>query len=70
MELTKVESSNINSVGYDNEDLLVKYNSGTVYRYKKVPKNIYEEFIKAESKGRYMNSNIKGKYEYLREVIK
>lgn len=70
MELIKVDSSNIGRVGYQNGDLLVEYKSGTLYRYKKVPRTIYEEFINAESKGRFMNSNIKNKYDYLREEIK
>ena len=37
------------------------------------PKSVYdmthEEFVKAESKGRFMNSSIKGKYEYKREFL-
>ena len=68
MELKEVLSSNIKAVGYENEELLVEYLSGTKYRYKNVPKELYEEFINAESKGRFMNSNIKGKFEYERAL--
>jgi len=64
MNLTEVNSSNINKVGYDNNDLLVEYKSGVLYKYLNVPKKLYEEFLNSESKGRFMNSNIKGKFEY------
>lgn len=67
-----VESSNINKVGFklyedvENGDLFVEYKSGTKYSYKNVPIKKYHEFIAAESKGRYMNSEIKNKYKYER----
>jgi len=64
MNLTEVNSSNINKVGYDNNDLLVEYKSGVLYKYLNVPKKLYEELLNSESKGRFMNSNIKGKFEY------
>jgi len=66
MQLREVNSSNISKIGYENDTLLVEYKSGTQYRYKNVPTTLYEEFLKAESKGRFMNSNVKGKYEYER----
>lgn len=64
----EVKSSNIKAIDYEKNDLLVEYLSGTKYRYKNVPKELYEEFINAESKGRFMNSNIKGKFEYERAL--
>lgn len=64
MELREVLSSNIRKVGYDEGDLIVEYLSGTKYKYKKVPKEIYEAMLEADSKGRFMNNSIKGKYEY------
>ena len=66
MQLREVNSSNISKIGYENDTLLVEYKSGTQYRYKNVSTTLYEEFLKAESKGRFMNSNVKGKYEYER----
>lgn len=61
-----VESSNISRIAYDdiNEALYVKYKQGTEYRYLNVPKKIYEDLSNAESKGSYMNSQIKGKFEF------
>ena len=66
MELRKVKSSNIDSVGYENENLYIQYQSGAIYKYKNVPKIIYESLMDSDSKGRYMNSSIKTKFEYER----
>jgi len=66
MELKKVKSSNIDSVGYENENLYIQYQSGAIYKYKNVPKVIYESLMDSDSKGRYMNSSIKTKFEYER----
>lgn len=63
MKMIEVQSSNIKKVGYDKNNLYVEYNSGT-YEYTQVPKQLYEDLLKAESKGRFMNENIKGKYIY------
>jgi hypothetical protein len=67
MERQKVVSSNIGAVGYDgtNQILEVQFTSGKVYQYSGVPKEIYENMLQAESKGRYFASNIRntgGKY--------
>lgn len=64
MELREVLSSNIRKVGYNEGDLVVEYLSGTKYRYKKVPREIYEAMLESDSKGRFMNNSIKGKFEY------
>lgn len=59
-ELKPVESSMIKAVGYDPEThvLEVVFNSNQTYRYKGVPPEVYEELMAAESKGRYMLSEI------------
>lgn len=66
MKLRKVKSSNIESVGYENENLYIQYQSGAIYKYKNVPKVIYESLIDSDSKGRFMNSEIKNKYLFER----
>ena len=65
MQKVKVVSSNVVAVGYNNNDLYVDYKSGS-YVYKDVPKTIYEALLKAESKGKYLWAQVKGKYDYLR----
>lgn len=64
---TPVESSNIISVGYDEttSSMYVNYPSGT-YKYDGVDKSVYESFLTSTSKGRFMNENIKGQYNYSR----
>jgi len=58
-------SSNIISISYtNNNSLLVLFKNGGEYIYKAVPKEIYEEIVKAESAGKYLTSAVKGKYEY------
>jgi len=60
MQLIQVESSMIYAVGYDEESqtMEVVFNSGGVYRYFDVPKDIYEGLLAAESKGRYMRAHV------------
>jgi len=66
-----VESSNINSIGYDleNEILEVKFNHGSVYQYFGVPENVYEELMNADSHGKYFSANIRNNYEYQKNII-
>ena len=65
IQFTQVKSSNIISIGHDGTNLYVNYKSGT-YKYENVDKSVYESLISSESKGRFMNENIKGKYNYSR----
>jgi len=65
MDRATVISSNIRSVGYDptSSILEVEFNSGSIYQYLDVPESEYEGLMNADSKGRYLNRNIKGRYE-------
>jgi hypothetical protein len=65
IQFTQVQSSNIISVGHDGTNLYVKYKSGT-YVYENVDKSIYESLLNSDSKGKFMNENIKGRYNYSR----
>lgn len=64
MEFTSVESTNIDGVHYDDQAaaFTVKFKNGGVYRYEGVSAPIYQEFMDAESKGKYLNSTIKGNF--------
>lgn len=66
MKRVSVSSSNISSIGYDEESntLEIEFNSGAVYQYFDVPLNIYEEIIAAGSKGQYFAQFIKGFFRY------
>ena len=62
MEMIKVVSSNVRAVGYYDNDLYVDYDSGT-YVYYEVPEAIYASLLKAESKGKFMHAEVKGKFK-------
>ncbi len=60
MNLIKVDSSMIYAVGYDEEAqiLEVVFKRTGVYRYRNVPKNVYEGLLASDSKGSYMRDMI------------
>jgi hypothetical protein len=62
------ESSNIDRIRYDipKQELTVVFKNGGAYRYNKVPGSIYESFVVSDSKGKYLNSEIKGKFEFMK----
>ncbi|MCA7000041.1 KTSC domain-containing protein [Dickeya solani] len=68
MNRQSVVSSNISSVGYDSDDLVleIEFNNGAIYQYFDVPENVFQELINAGSVGGYLASHIKGHYRYSR----
>ena len=62
----RVKSSNVHSIGYDNEKeiLQVEFLNGSVYEYYEVPEIIFNEFMAATSKGKYGNRYIFYSYHY------
>ena len=66
--MVAVESSNIESVGYDEstETLYVTFKNGSTYKYDKVPFWKFTELVDADSVGKYLNAEIKGQHEYSR----
>ncbi|AZA91313.1 KTSC domain-containing protein [Chryseobacterium sp. G0162] len=59
-------SSVINHFIYfpETEIIRIFYQSGAVYDYFKVPSHIAEDFGKASSKGKFLNSVIKRRFSY------
>lgn len=57
-------STVIASYKYDEKEqvLTIRFVTGLVYRYKKVPTIEYKNFCAAFSKGTYFNKHIKGYY--------
>lgn len=68
MNRTPVTSSNIASIGYDpgSMTLEVEFKNGAVYQYFDVPDAVYQEFMRADSKGQFLARNIKHNYRYVR----
>ncbi len=66
MKRQKVSSSNLASIGYDedNQILEIEFNHGGVYQYFDVPEDVYEDLMNADSHGKYFVANIKDDYEY------
>lgn len=66
-EMHYVDSSNVEAIGYesDTQTLYVRFlNSGDTYVYYNVAQWVFSEFMQADSKGRYLNTNIKGRHDY------
>ena len=64
VEMIPCESSNVEGYGYDskNKQLWIAFKGNKVYRYDGVPKEICNELHLAESKGKYVSSNIRNKF--------
>ena len=62
----KVQSSTISEINYDGKLLTITFNNGSEYVYEGVSVKIYEDFSKAESKGKYFHENINYRYNYSR----
>ena len=63
MRRVPVESSSIDSVGYEKDVLEVRFRNGGLYQYFDVPEAMYELLMGAASKGRFFNRQIRGRYE-------
>ena len=65
-EMNFVDSSNIEAIGYDagTLELHVRFlKSGETYVYYAVEEWRYQDFMRADSKGLYLNANIKPLYQ-------
>ena len=68
MRRKAVESTTVRSIGYDvrSKVLEVEFQSGTVYQHFDVPEAVHEEFLAADSKGKYFNLEIRDEYRFVR----
>lgn len=69
MERQYVSSSNIASIGYDSDSMIleIEFLRGAVYQYYDVPQSIYDGLMAADSHGKYFAAYIKkGGYRYVR----
>jgi len=67
MNRTAVENSSLfKSVGYDpaSETLEVEFSRGAIYQYSGVTAQDWNEFCRAESKGKHFSEHIRGKFEH------
>lgn len=60
-----VISSSIEKIAYDYDNLILKivFNGGAIYNYNYVPVELYEDFKRAESAGKFFYKEVRGQYE-------
>lgn len=60
MEMIPVSSSNHVAAGYDSNQatLRIEFKNGNIYEYYDVPQYIWDEYLAADSKGKYAHQNI------------
>lgn len=69
MERSRVSSSNIASIGYDNmtQVLEVEFLNGSIYQYRGVPRQVFEGLMSAPSHGSFLDTFVKkAGYPYAR----
>lgn len=66
MKRTQVKSSNLISIGYDEDTktLEIEYHNGGVYQYFNVQPKVYARIMVAPSIGRFFHQVIKPNYSY------
>ncbi len=66
MERKPVTSSNIASIGYDENTstLEIEFLNNAIYQYFDIPQHVYDGIMSADSHGQYLAQNIKGTYRY------
>ena len=64
MDWAPLESSVLTAVAYshDEHSLYLEFRSGAIYRYFDFPLHQYDEFLAADSKGRYFSLHIRDRY--------
>ncbi|MDB6150699.1 MAG: hypothetical protein JWQ44_2147 [Chthoniobacter sp.] len=61
-----VKSTSLASMGYNEpaRALELEFRTGAIYRYEAVPPIVFEEMLKAASKGRYFSEKVRGKFRF------
>ncbi|HXJ43186.1 MAG TPA: KTSC domain-containing protein [Bryobacteraceae bacterium] len=68
MDWHPLESKLLASSAYDagKHTLYLRFRSGEVYRYFEFPQEQYQDFLDADSQGRYFLSHIRNQFRYQR----
>lgn len=61
-----ITSSNLNTVGWDDDTLYIRFNSGDSYSYADVPRTVFDALQKVESAGQYFHRMIRNKFVHTR----
>ena len=62
----KVDSAVMNEVNYNDEtnEMTIEFWNGSIFVYKEVPKELYEEFIDSTSIGQFFHRKVKDKFTF------
>lgn len=68
MDRIPVNSSTIVDIGYDGSLMTLElgFKQRAVYQYFDVPDAVYQELMRADSKGTFFHANIRDNYRYIR----
>ena len=57
------------AIGYNPESKTLKivFKNESAYSYSKVPSEVFQSLMSAESKGKFIHKNIKGKFDFEKE---
>lgn len=68
MQRTHVQSTDLESVGYDEptRTLEIRFLDGSIYQYDDVPQRVYLELMNAPRKGVYFHAKISRAFNYHR----
>ena len=68
MESLDFNTSRIKRAEFDNDslELTIEFAKGGTYKYRDVDYNTWLGFVGATSPGRFFDSNIKGKFDYMK----
>lgn len=64
--LTPIESSNVRAIGYQQSRIFVAFANGSLYRFEQATAGLFQEFMAAESKGKFFHARIKTHLPYTR----
>lgn len=60
------DSSHLTGAEWENGILTISFSGGTSYEYYDVPYAVLEELMSAQSKGKFLQTEIRGKYQSAR----
>jgi hypothetical protein len=62
--MLKVKSSQIESIGYADGTLAIKFAGGGTYHYEGVSAGLFAEMQKAESVGKFFGAHVRNKFKH------
>lgn len=66
MKRNLVISSNLYSVGFENNTLEIEFKNGGIYQYYGVPDIVYKSLLMASSHGQFFHYNIRERFPFVK----